>query len=193
MRAKKRYNNGKNKIRIEVIAAIFILIAVFYLVLSKGSFKKQEIKSEEDIKAFIIEDAKSKFTNASYFEIINMIKEDEKNYEITVKVDYYYLKDGNFCVRREHVRYAYPRRGFANLPPEKIFEGCSPYEKDKINFKEEAMLVSFPSIKDFVLNEKAYPEVVGKDGGKNWTVVWKANTGEKRAVVNDKGEVVEIK
>ncbi len=198
------------KINLKIILIVIFILALLaigiFLSAGKTEEKEQESKLDKALK-FIVEDAKAKFNDADEVSIINImplkenscencLEANEGEYLITLKLVYYGKEGGIFCPKRYHVRYIYPNRGFANMPPELIVGNCNLCKNGEcsISMKEEAIIASYnvdDEVKSFIKENDATPIVIGNDGDKEWTILWKGNGKTLKVVINSNGEIIE--
>jgi len=124
-----------------VLLAVVAVIAI-YMVFSKPSYPM----SEEDAKAFFLEDLKDKYPGADVHEIVEILPATASDGSL-----YYQLKarvtDGLYtpCPERMHVFYDYPPKNFVAQPPEYITKGCRVcigVDSCILAFPEEAVIAS---------------------------------------------------
>jgi hypothetical protein len=124
-----------------VFLAVVAVLAI-YLVFSKPAYPM----SEEDAKAFFLEDLREKYPGADVREIMEILPATAPDGS-----EYYQLKarvtNGLYtpCPERMHVFYDYPPKNFVAQPPEYITRGCRiciGVQKCIIAFPEEAIIAS---------------------------------------------------
>ena len=169
--------NKDNGLR-NVIIGLMVL-AIFLLIITH---KPEARVDDKSAKAFVLEDLKHKYPNASVSILSSVPKKNERGetyYEIKAKV---VLGEDTPCPKRMHIYYNYPEQNFVPQPPDIITDKCKVCENEicTIVYPEEATIAShtFPGteeVENFIRSHKNVSHHVEKftEGNRTfWKVSW---------------------